>query len=117
MSEPRVVMVGNNVLLTPEGAQHLERVERESRQFPKLGMAVSASATAATLAGDPNWLWAILWVGWFAVEGIALAIAGDRLQPNSYWIRKAPRWVRGAGVAGLCAFLVQHFVFCGDLCA
>lgn len=61
---------------------------------------------------DPNWAWAALWVGWGITEAWALAMRRDRLQPNTYWIRRIPWVVR----AGTIAWLAQHFLFCGDAC-
>lgn len=61
---------------------------------------------------DPNWGWLALLFGWIALETAALWTSKDRLQPNTFWIRKFP-WVLRAGVL---VWLTQHFLFCGSPC-
>jgi len=66
---------------------------------------------------DPNLLWPLPFIAWGALEAWGLAMRHDRMQPNTYWIRKVPLLARAIGVLGLSAWLIDHFLLCGASCA
>ena len=61
---------------------------------------------------DPNYGWLALWVAWGLFETWSLVMRADKLQPNTYWLRRLPWFVR----AGAILWLTQHFLLCGSPC-
>lgn len=55
---------------------------------------------------DVNWAWAAIAAAFLVVEGWALAVQKDKLQPATYWLRKLPWVTRAAAIA----WLAWHFL-------